>query len=301
MTFRLTCSLALPATFRPNDILAFHRRDPQETAERVSDSALEKGIVWQGAPACLSIRFLEGRAEADLSVDGEMGSDSQSAFEAMVHRLLGLNQEIEAFEHRHRNHPQLGLLIADQPGLRVPVTATPFEALTWAVTGQQISVRAAMSLRRQLIIATNVHHGGGLLCYPQASQIAGLAEATLRQAGFSASKARTLLALSQGVVDNTLPLDTWTQTLPVEEIREQLMAIRGIGPWTVNYALLRGFGWLDGSLHGDVAVRSGLQMLLGSTEKISEEQTRKWLADFSPWRALIAAHLWAMRSSKASA
>lgn len=44
------------------------------------------------------------------------------------------------------------------------------------------------------------------------------------------------LALSQRVADNTLP---------VEEIREQLMAIRGISPWTVNYALLRGFDWLD--------------------------------------------------------
>lgn len=299
MSLRLTCSLALPATFRPNDILAFHRRDPQETAERVTGTSLQKGMVWQGAPACLSIRFLAEQAEAELSVDGDFSSDSQSDFEAMVRRLLGLNQEIEAFEHRHRHHPQLGVLIAKQPGLRVPVTATPFEALTWAVTGQQISVRAAMSLRRKLIMGTNVRHGSGLLCYPQATQIAGLTEETLRQAGFSASKAKTLLALSQQVADNTLPLEAWTHTLPVEDIRAQLMAIRGIGPWTVNYALLRGFGWLDGSLHGDVAVRHGLQMLLGSPEKISEEQTRQWLADFSPWRALIAAHLWAMRSSQA--
>ncbi|MFT6552722.1 MAG: DNA-3-methyladenine glycosylase II [Zhongshania marina] len=74
------------------------------------------------------------------------------------------------------------------------------------------------------------------------------------------------------------------------------MAIRGIGPWTVNYVLLRGFGYLDGSLHGDVAVRRNLQLLLGREVKITAEETQVWLAQFSPWRALVAAHLWAMQS-----
>jgi DNA-3-methyladenine glycosylase II len=96
-----------------------------------------------------------------------------------------------------------------------------------------------------------------------------------------------------------LPLETWAETLPVEEIVERLGAIRGIGPWTINYALLRGFGWLDGSLHGDVAVRHGVQTLLGLPDKPNEEQVRLWLAPFSPWRALIAAHLWAARTGTA--
>lgn len=73
----------------------------------------------------------------------------------------------------------------------------------------------------------------------------------------------------------------------------------GIGPWTLNYTLLRGFGWLDGSLHGDVAVRRGLQLLLESDEKITEAEAQTWLVEFSPWRALVAAHLWAAKSTLA--
>lgn len=296
MTAQLSCSIALPATFRPGDILAFHRRDPQAVAERVTDAVLQKGLVWRDAPACLSIRFRPGRADAQLAIDGAAPADSQSGFEAMVRRMLGLTQPIEEFERRYRDHPQLGPLIAHQPGLRVPVAATPFEALTWAVTGQQISVGAAVSIRRKLIIATAVRHTDGLLCHPQARQIAGLTAERLRQAGFSASKTGTLLALSQLVADDKLPLDAWTQTVPVDEIRERLQAVRGIGPWTVNYALLRGFGWLDGSLHGDAAVRRNLQTLLASPQKISQQQAQQWLAEFSPWRALVAAHLWAAQS-----
>jgi DNA-3-methyladenine glycosylase II len=87
--------------------------------------------------------------------------------------------------------------------------------------------------------------------------------------------------------------------MPIGEIEAKLQAIRGIGPWTINYTLLRGFGWMDGSLHGDVAVRRALQALLGQAEALSQASTRAWLQAFSPWRALVAAHLWASRSIQA--
>ncbi|ODT68181.1 MAG: 3-methyladenine DNA glycosylase 2 [Nitrosomonadales bacterium SCN 54-20] len=294
---QLSCSIPLPETFRPGDILAFHRRDRQEIAERVSNACLQKAMLWREVPAYLSINFEPGLAKASLAIDGKVAEDCQPIFERMVRRMLGLTQRVEIFEEQYRDHPQLGTLIAQQPGLRVPVTATPFEALTWAVTGQQISVSAAVSVRRKLIVAANIRHSCGLLCYPDARQILDLPEETLRQAGFSTAKTRALRTLSALVASNELPLDAWVETLPVDVIREKLEAVRGIGPWTVNYGLLRGFGWLDGSLHGDVAVRRGLQTLLGAQDKISEESTKAWLARFPPWRALVGAHLWSAQAT----
>ncbi|MET1078786.1 MAG: AlkA N-terminal domain-containing protein [Pseudomonas sp.] len=299
MTGLLSCSIALPGGFRAEDMLAFHRRDPQQVAERVTAASLCKGLLWQGMPACLTLAFQAGQAQAQLRIDGLASSACPARFEAMVRHMLGVTQAVEAFEQRHRDHPLLGPLIARQPGLRVPVAATVFEALTWAVTGQQISVAVALSLRRKLIIAADVRHSDGLLCYPDPGRLAGLSVEVLRQAGFSASKASTLLTLAGLVAEERLPLEAWRQTLPVELIREELLRVRGIGPWTVDYSLLRGFGWLDGSLHGDAAVRRALQRLLGTPDAISEQQAKTWLAEFSPWRALVAAHLWADASSTA--
>ena len=305
MSIRFSCAIPLPASFRAGDILAFHRRDAQEIAERVTASSLHKGLLWADAPACLNIHLAADMATAELDIDdidaiddngiaGSAATSSEAIFQAMLRRMLGLTQDIEQFASRYHQHPQLGPLIAGHPGLRVPLTATPFEALTWAITGQQISVRAAVSVRRKLIVATGRRHSSGLFCYPEARQIAALSDDDLRQAGFSMSKTRSLRSLAQGVLSGKLPLAAWLTTLPIDEIREQLLAVPGIGPWTVNYALLRGFGNLDGSLHGDVAVRRKLQALLASPEKISEAQARDWLAPFTPWRALVAAHLWAM-------
>ncbi|RZA05478.1 MAG: DNA-3-methyladenine glycosylase 2 family protein, partial [Moraxellaceae bacterium] len=175
----------------------------------------------------------------------------------------------------------------------VAVTATPFEAISWAITGQQISVYAAISIRRKLIQLTGVQHSSGLMCYPDEFCISKLSQDDFRQAGFSQTKANTLIALSKHLVNNTITLNNVKiDKKSIESLSQQLLQIRGIGPWSINYALLRGFGWLDGSLHGDVAVRRSLQILLGDTNKISEKETQQWLLEFSPWRALVAAHLW---------
>lgn len=293
-----SCEIELPAHFRSQDILAFHRRDSQQVAEQVDGEALRKGLLWGGQPACLSIRFAAGRATAELAIDGPSTAGITTALNRLARHLLGLTQPVDAFATAYREHPQLGRLLAERPGLRVPQTATPFEALSWAVTGQQISVHAAVAVRRKLIQTTGGQHSSGLWCYPDAPQVAAHSEAELRQAGLSQSKAATLLALAEQVASGQLPLDDWlaceTASLPVDAIREQLLQVRGIGPWTVNYALLRGFAWLDGSLHGDVAVRRKLQHLLGASEQPSERQTAAWLDQFKPWRALVGAHLWAM-------
>lgn len=151
-----------------------------------------------------------------------------------------------------------------------------------------------MSLRRRLIEAAGLRHSAGLACYPDAERVMALGAVELHRAGFSRAKAQALSLLSHEVAANRLPLETWTATLPIDEMRAQLLRLHGIGPWTVDYALLRGFGWMDGSLHGDAAVRRKLQRLLGSTAALTQDFTRRWLARFSPWRALVAAHLWSV-------
>lgn len=291
------CAIPLPRRFRPDDILAFHRRDPQEVAERVAGDRLDKGIVWNGVPARLTLRFQPRIVEAELAVDGGPGAADDAALERLARRMLGLDQDIEGFERKFSRHPQLAVLIERKRGLRVPVAATPFEALTWAVTGQQVSVKAAVAARRKLVAAAGARHSSGLCCYPDASRVAALDEATLRLAGYSSAKVATLRAVARQVMDRSLPLDDWLDDLPAGLARERLLAVRGIGPWTVDYTLLRGFGWLDGSLHGDVAVRRGLQSLLAAPDKVGEAQARDWLSAFSPWRALVAAHLWASQGS----
>ncbi len=292
-----SCRLPLPTNYRLQDILSFHVRDTLAVSESVEANQLRKGMVWHGSPACLSLRFLPRWVEIELSIDDRPASFEVDELSALAVRMLGLNQPIDVFEESVGQHSQLGALINKQSGLRVPVAPTAFEALSWAITGQQISVAAAISIRRKFIQLIGLQHSSGLYCYPDARHVTGLSIDDLRDAGFSQSKAQTLLTVSQMMVSGELELNNVQKEPPIEQIRLQLMKIRGIGPWTANYALLRGYGWLDGSLHGDAAVRRGLHLLLNAVEPMDENQTRQWLEKFAPWRALVAAHLWELVSS----
>ena len=317
-------SLALPAGYRMAEFWGFHRRDAQQISEWDHEdgeaTVLHKGLMWRGLPTQLALRLphpvdggtVQARWQVLWPVQGGaalQAQDLQAALSAMLRRMFGMAQDVGEFERRFATHAQLGPLLARQRGLHVPAACTPWEALSWAVTGQQISVAAAVSLRRRLILAVDrslalpVPPGQAprrLWCTPEAAQVAALDDAALRAAGFSQAKSQTLRLLAQAVQAGELPLDGWAAqaAVPAEEIAQRLLAIKGIGPWTVNYTLLRGYGHLDGPLHGDVAVRRALARLL-AVEAMDARQTELWLRDFAPWRALVAAHLWASLSSTA--
>lgn len=246
--------------------------------------------MWQGQPARLALRFAEGSARLQLHMNAPPRNAPELA--GWAHRFLGLDQPVAQFEAAWHGHPVLGPLIAACPGLRIPQAAMPFEALSWAVTGQQISLAAAITLRSRLIEACG-RSSGNLGCFPDAAALIGLSTTRLADAGFSRRKAETLREIAARVLDGDLPLDDWWATsAPPNMIRERLLAIRGIGPWTADYTLMRGFGHPDASLHGDVAVRRGLQTSLGLIEKPAPADTQDWLHAFAPWRTFVAAHLW---------
>lgn len=300
LTTLLSGHIKLPKHFTEQEVLAFHQRDSAAIAERVSGHTIEKGMIWDGFPACLRLVFNKGKVAVSLAVDGAVTADNKPLL-TMARRMLGLTQAVEKFENTYQDHPLLASIIAQHKGLRVPQTASPFEAIVWAIIGQQISVSAAIAIRRRLIQLVNIPHSSGLLCHPDAQTLSTLSEETLCPAGLSKTKARTINLVSQQITSQQIPLASWEQSTnpPADEITQALLSIKGIGPWTMSYVLLRGFGSLNGSLHGDVAVRRSLQRLLQRNEKITAEETAQWLNQFQPWRALVAAHLWKLLSDTA--
>lgn len=316
----IECSQNLPQPYRWREFLAFHGRDAQQRGEllQVPEQRLFKALIWQGQPALLVLQWDERKVAAKLhapNVQPEDAAASQQELQAMLLRMLGLAYPPSALLQAHGAHAELGPLLARQAGLHVPASPTPFEALSWAIMGQQISVAVAVSLRRKLIEATGLPlhkqtqklmpEAAHLLTYPDAAQVLKLDLEQLRALSFSQAKAQTLLSVARAVVGGELPLDDsakqstqgqWNAQV-VEGVTQQLLAIKGIGPWTVNYCLLRGYGWPDGSLHGDVAVRRAIG-LLQQKEKPDAAAARIWLDQFQPFRALVAAHLWASLSDQ---
>jgi DNA-3-methyladenine glycosylase II len=291
-------AIALPTGYRVADVLAFHGRDPERVAEQVDADGLRKGVLLGGVPTLFDIRFEGGAAHCRVTFDGPV----TPALEAQAHEallnVLGLRIDPAAFSAAVRNDPWLGPVVARQPGLRIVQSATIFEALTWAIIGQQINLTFAIALRRTLIQLAGRAHSSGLWCYPEALDVARLDIGELTGRKFSNAKAVTILRVARMVVDGNLVLERQAGVEDISgsasaEVSETLLAIKGIGPWTVNYVLLRGYGYPDCSLEGDVAVRAALHKLAGSAARPTVPEAGRMLTRYAPHRTMAAAYLWA--------
>jgi len=286
---RRQLDIALPAGYRREDALAFHGRDAEGLAERIEGGTIRKGVLLDGVPVQLQI-VLDGDL-ARCTVDAAADSIPPQAEAALVN-MLGLRIDPASFEAAVRDDPLFGRVVRRTPGLRVIQAATVFEALTWAIIGQQINLPFAIALRRSFIQQAGRPHPNGLWCYPEAPDVARLDVEQLTSRKFSRAKADTLLRLARLVADGDLSLAPAADG-GLAATAARLLAIKGIGPWTVNYAMLRGYGDPDCSLHGDVAVRSAIGRLLGTDTRPGIAAAEAFLQAYRPQRTMAAAYLWA--------
>jgi DNA-3-methyladenine glycosylase II len=283
-------SIPLPPGYRSADVLAFHSRDPEGVAEQVTQDHVRKGVLFDGVAVLLDVTFRPGMALCEVQADGVPTAAMVAMVDEALHNILGLRIDPAPFLALAKDDLLLGACARRNAGLRIVQSATIFEALTWAIIGQQINLPFAIALRRSFIMQAGRQHSSGLWCYPEAPDVARLAREVLTSRKFSRSKADTLLRLAGLVAGGQLTLARLDDPA---QVAHTLLAVKGIGPWTVNYALLRGYGYPDCSLHGDVAIRSAFQRLLHEDAKPDIARTEALLERYRPHRTMAAACLWA--------
>lgn len=302
LSVNLPLQLPLPPDYDPAPVLAFHSRDAEGVCERTSDDRILKAVVLDGVAVLLDVALTPFEALCDVHADAPLSARAHTLAQEALRSILGLRIDPAPFMALAAGDPLLAPLARRHGPLRIVQSATVFEALTWAVIGQQINLAFAISLRRSFVLAAGVRHSSGLWCYPEAAQAARIdLEALLRQK-FSRSKAETLLRLATLVEQGALSLERSdaANSDGIAAISAALLAVKGIGPWTVNYALLRGYGYPDCSLHGDVAIRTALQRLLGDDARPDLARAEALLARWAPQRTMAAAHLWASLADPAA-
>jgi AraC family transcriptional regulator of adaptative response / DNA-3-methyladenine glycosylase II len=179
----------------------------------------------------------------------------------------------------------LGTLADGAPGLRLPGTMDGFELAVRAVVGQQVSVAAARTLLGRIA----ARHGEPLpgrgapaLLFPSADALAALDPQALSRLGVLPARARTLVELAGAVAAGTLDLDPGAD---VDRTRGRLDALRGIGPWTREYIVMRALGWPDAFPAGDLVILRALGVTRAAH---AEARSAAW----RPWRAYAVLHLW---------
>jgi DNA-3-methyladenine glycosylase II len=158
-----------------------------------------------------------------------------------------------------------------------------YGALLFQVTGQQLSVAAT----RRIVGRIEALFGGRL---PAPAELLALDPARLREAGLSWRKVGTLRDLAERLSDGRLDADALSR-LPDDELMAELTTIPGIGPWTVQGALLVALKREDVVLPGDLALRKAVQAAYGLDHRPSQDEVLAIAEKWRPYRSLATSYL----------
>ena len=272
--------------------------------ERWVNGALERTLRL---PHGAGLARLHAPAETASIIDADLWlqdlADQDEAI-SQCRRMLDLDSDPVAVDAALRHDPALAPATLARPGVRIPGAVDPAEFALRAVLGQQVSTAAAATTTGRLVRAlgdplpTELSQAASLPAtmqpelgqldrlFPTAATLAGLIADDPRLPGMPATRLRTLLAVATALVEGSLDL---RPEAPRSDVRAQLDAIPGVGPWTREIIVMRGLGDPDAFPSTDLGVRRGAEALgLDPTPGALERRAERW----RPWRSYAVQTLW---------
>lgn len=255
--------------------------------EHVGDEIYERTLSLPHGPGVVAVHL--GGATSAVSCDLTL-ADARDVAPAVerTRRLLDADADPAAITAHLGADPHLGPIVRAHPGLRVPGHVDGWEAAVRAVLGQQVTVVGARRLA-ELFVARR-GQDLNLASDHQVSRLFPGPEAFLDIDGESWSmpgaRVKALQALASAVVAGSVVLD---RSADRADVREAILAVPGIGPWTASYVAMRALGDPDVFLPTDVGVRRGAERLgLAAAPSEIEKAASAW----RPWRSYALMYLW---------
>jgi DNA-3-methyladenine glycosylase II len=194
---------------------------------------------------------------------------------------------LAAERHLAAAHPELGRVIRAVGPCTLRPNPDLFFVLTQTVISQQISTKAAASIGRKL---DAVLGDGGRT----AAAVVARSDDELRSAGLSAAKLRSIRAIAFAVAEGSLDLSELA-CMADADVSATLRTIPGLGPWSVDMALIFGLGRLDVLPVGDLGFRFGVRDMLGLEAAPSPQDLEELATPWRPYRTIATWYFWRSR------
>ncbi len=276
----LTLRLPARAPFDAAGLFRFFADHAVDGIEQGDESRYERTLVLPGGRSEIAVTPDEQRPGVIVTAKLAQLADVP-ALVARVRRMFDLDADSVAIDTALSRDAVLAPLVAAVPGIRIAGHVDGKEALFRTLVGQQISVAAARTVLGRLVADL----GNGVR-FPTAATIAERGAEVLRG---PASRITTILRAADAVASGELRLDVET---PAAELRQRLLALPGIGPWTADYLAMRVLGNPDVLIASDLVVRQSAAAL-GLPADVKGLTARG--AGWAPWRSYATIHLWRAR------
>ena len=246
--------------------------EPGKDRVALRAEALDPASIAAPGPAAECAARDAGAAELELALE-------------RMRFALGVDDDLGEFQRRFRRDPLLGPLLRRRPYLRPRRRPWPWEALAWAVVKQLIETGKAARIQRRIVGRWGLRLGDGregLRDVPTPHLIAGRAPVELESMGLALKRALALRKIAGDI-------DAGRCDPGEPGADRRLLAVREIGPWTVQCLGLFGRGDPDALPAGDLMYLKLVGRIAGLGRRATIEEVEEFFAPYAPFRGLAAA------------
>ncbi|SFI33557.1 DNA-3-methyladenine glycosylase II [Paenibacillus sp. UNC496MF] len=290
-------TIETPDVFDFAPIIDYLNRSANECLYEADAASVTRLVPAGGSPALvrLSARADGALAAEFLALTGPPDDATARAVTAYVRDWFDMDRDLSGFLALASGDEVLAPAVRRFRGLRIVGIADLFEALCWGIMGQQINLTFAYTLKRRFVErygAAFRWDGRAYWTFPAPERIAAIDPAELRDLQFTGRKAEYVVGVARLMADGALS-KAGLLALPDWTAREKaLTAIRGIGPWTAHYVLMRCLRNPGAFPLEDVGLHNALKAALGREEKPSLAEIKALAAPWGEWKAYATFYLW---------
>ena len=182
--------------------------------------------------------------------------------------------------HLRKKDKKLGAAIDNIGLIKRSVNPNLFAALVTSVVGQQISNKAAATVREKLKIRCNL----------DPYKLYNMSVEEIQACGMSTRKAGYIKNIAQVAVEKYIDFNALAQKSD-QEIIEALTAIKGVGLWTAEMLLIFSLKRPNVVSYGDLAIRRGM-MRLYNLKELPQERFLRYAKRYAPYGSVASLYLW---------
>jgi len=287
----ITINLAYRPPFDWPLMLTFFKLRQVPSIEQVTDTQYCRTVSFDDCTGWFSVS--QHATKAELIVTLQL-SNYQRLTQVLtnIRRMFDLDADMSVIHQHLSANPILSRVIQQYPGLRLPGCWDVFEFSIRAILGQQISVKAATTLADRI----TQQYGSDAPENPwqlkkHFPNLAQLQAAEFTAIGLTKTRIQTLKNwLAFIAQQNTNKFNIFSQYQTIEQFEQQLITVKGIGPWTANYLAMRGLSEPDAFPSADLGI---IKALTTSTQSPPNNKAiLSTVQAWRPWRSYAAIYLW---------
>ena len=266
------------------------RRRPENIVDIWKDERYSRVLLIRDRPVLVEVAQTGPADSPVLAVTASCPPALKEPVAAALKWILSTQVDLTPFYRLADRHPEIKSLAERFRGVKPPRFSSLFEALVNGIACQQLSLAVGITLLNRLAI----HYGPALgerRALPRPADLAEVKESALLKLGFSRSKSRSLIGVSTQIARKVFNPDELFHLEDPTEIHDRLDALPGVGPWTAQYAMLRGMGALSVFPGKDVGARRNISRFIRSGHPVSDEEISRLMKKWHPFAGMIYFHL----------